>query len=262
MNENEQRPLAQTQDNPYQSNRVMKRDFWFIPLFFLVIPLITALVMFPLRLIYESQFGDLTRHTFILLNVIGSLVGQIVVVLIYYLMHRKYIIPIAKARFAKVKRYAWVLLLTYLAMSVAQAIYGGLMLLLPKHLQFDNTQNQMILLQLFDNPWAWPVLFIDIVILTPIIEELIFRHLIIHELGKKIGYTAGAILSIIIFAGIHVTGAVSPFEFGVYAIMAGALVFVYMYSRRNLAVSIAFHMIINGIGFIGIVGQFIMDKFS
>nr|WP_242543427.1 CPBP family intramembrane glutamic endopeptidase [Staphylococcus simulans] len=120
----------------------------------------------------------------------------------------------------------------------------------------------MILLQLFDNPWAWPVLFIDIVILTPIIEELIFRHLIIHELGKKIGYTAGAILSIIIFAGIHVTGAVSPFEFGVYAIMAGALVFVYMYSRRNLAVSIAFHMIINGIGFIGIVGQFIMDKFS
>ena len=44
--------------------------------------------------------------------------------------------------------------------------------------------------------------------------------------------------------------------------MAGALVFVYMYSRRNLAVSIAFHMIINGIGFIGIVGQFIMDKFS
>ncbi|WP_412518268.1 CPBP family intramembrane glutamic endopeptidase [Staphylococcus simulans] len=262
MIENEQRQLTEAQSNPYQSNRVMKRDFWLIPLFFIAIPLITALVMFPLRLIYENQYGDLTKHTFILFNVMGSLAGQIVLLLIYYLMHRKYIIPIAKARFAKVKRYVWVLLLTYLAMSVAQAIYGGLMLLLPKHLQFDNTQNQLMALQLFDNPWAWPMLFLDIVILTPFIEELTFRHLIIHELGKKIGYTAGAIISVIVFAFVHVFNASSPFEFGVYAIMAGALVFVYMYSRRNLAVSIAFHMIVNGVGFIGIVGQFIMDKVS
>ncbi|MHD0396852.1 lysostaphin resistance A-like protein [Staphylococcus simulans] len=262
MNANKQRPLTQTQTNPYQSNRMMKRDFWLIPLFFIVIPIITTLMMFPLRSIYESQYGDMTKQTIVLLNVMGGFVGQIMLLLIYYLMHRKYIISIAKARFAKVKRYIWVLILTYVAMNIVQAIYGGLMLLLPKHLQFDNTQNQLVIIQMFDNPWAWPMLFLDIVILTPIIEELIFRHLIIHELGKKIGYTAGAIISVIVFAFVHVTNASSPFEFGVYVIMASALVFVYMYAHRNLAVSIAFHMIVNGVGFIGIIGQFIMDKIS
>ena len=56
---------------------------------------------------------------------------------------------------------------------------------LPKSLQFSVTQNQQSLEQLFESHWMLPFVFIDIVILTPIIEELIFRHILIHELGKK-----------------------------------------------------------------------------
>ncbi|MCD8915594.1 CPBP family intramembrane metalloprotease [Staphylococcus simulans] len=246
-------------NNPYQSKRIMKRDFWLIPLFFIGMPIIIALVMIPLRMIYESQFGTISKSTLVFFNVIGSVIGQIVTLVIFYFMHRTYIKPLAIKRIKEVKKYIWVLILTYIAMTVVQGIYGALMLLLPKHLQFDNTQNQLILIQLFDFPIAWPLLLIDIVILTPIIEELIFRHLIIHELGKKLGYITGAVLSVLVFAGVHVTQATSPFEFGVYAIMAGALVFVYMYAKRNVAVSIAFHMMINGIGFIGIVGQYMMN---
>ena len=39
-------------------------------------------------------------------------------------------------------------------------------------------------------------IILDIVIVTPIVEELLFRHLIIHELGKKLTYGAMRCISI------------------------------------------------------------------
>ena len=53
---------------------------------------------------------------------------------------------------------------------------------------------------------------LDIVIVTPIVEELLFRHLLIHELGKKLTYGLMYVVSILMFAGVHVTEAQSPFE--------------------------------------------------
>ena len=75
--------------------------------------------------------------------------------------------------------------------------------------------------------------FLDIVIVTPIVEELLFRHLIIHELGKKLTYGAMYVVSVLIFAGLHVLSASSPFEVGPYLIMAIGFVVAYHYSGRN-----------------------------
>ena len=94
-----------------------------------------------------------------------------------------------------------------------------------------------------------PILFIDIVIFTPIIEELLFRHLIIHELGKKLTYGLMYIVSIVGFTYFHCTDAVSPFEAGPYFIAAVVFVIGYHFSHRNLAVPIALHMITNLIAF-------------
>ena len=41
-------------------------------------------------------------------------------------------------------------------------------------------------------------IILDIVIVTPIVEELLFRHLIIHELGKKLTYGAMYVVSVLI----------------------------------------------------------------
>ena len=54
---------------------------------------------------------------------------------------------------------------------------------------------------MFTSAWMWPVLFLDIVIVTPIVEELLFRHLLIHELGKKLTYGLMYVVSILMFAG-------------------------------------------------------------
>ena len=42
-----------------------------------------------------------------------------------------------------------------------------------------------MIIKMFEINWLWPVLFLDIVIITPVVEELLFRHLLIHELGKN-----------------------------------------------------------------------------
>ena len=102
-------------------------------------------------------------------------------------------------------------------MYLAQFLYGNLIELLPEKYQFNNTENNKQIEELFKTRWIWPILFLDIVIVTPIVEELLFRHLIIHELGKKLTYGAMYVVSVLIFA---VLSASSPFEVGPYLIMA------------------------------------------
>ena len=89
-----------------------------------------------------------------------------------------------------------------------------------------------------------------IVIAGPVVEELVFRHIIIGELGKKFNFIVMGIVSAITFTLIHVTDAKSPFEFGAYFILALSLVFVYLISGRNLAASIGLHMLNNLVSFI------------
>ena len=129
--------------------------------------------------------------------------------------------------------------------------------ILPEHWQFHDTQNEQEIRKLFSNIKVWPLLFLNIVIITPIVEELLFRHLLIHELGKKLSYPVMSIISILLFAGIHVTDATSPFEIGPYLIMATSFVVAYNMSGRNLAVTIALHSFNNLLSFILTLLQFL-----
>ncbi|KSZ67708.1 hypothetical protein RES4_09890 [Staphylococcus epidermidis] len=78
------------------------------------------------------------------------------------------------------------------------------------------------------------------------------RHLLIHELGKKLTYGLMNIVSVIIFAYLHCTQAKSPFEIGPYLIIAIGLVSAYHFSGRNLAVAILMHMILSVVAFISV----------
>ncbi|MEJ7548060.1 CPBP family intramembrane glutamic endopeptidase, partial [Staphylococcus hominis] len=84
-----------------------------------------------------------------------------------------------------------------------------------------------------------------IVIVGPIVEEIVFRHIIIGELGKKFNFIFMGIISAVTFSLIHVSDAKSTLEFGAYFILAVILVFVYLKSNRNLASSITIHMLNN-----------------
>ena len=51
---------------------------------------------------------------------------------------------------------------------VLQGAYGYLMEFLPKQYQFDDTENNKMIIKMFEINWLWPVLFLDIVIITPL----------------------------------------------------------------------------------------------
>ncbi len=120
----------------------------------------------------------------------------------------------------------------------------------PKYLQYSETQNELELNELFKSGIFIPFAFVLIVIVGPIVEELVFRHLLIGELGKKFNFIVMGVISALSFTYIHVSDAKSPFEFGAYLILAIALVYVYLKSNRNLASSISLHMLNNFISFI------------
>ncbi len=99
---------------------------------------------------------------------------------------------------------------------------------LPKHLQYSETANELELNKMFEVPGFLPVAFLLIVFVGPIVEEIVFRHILIGELGKKFVLIAMSIVSVFLFAFIHVMDAKSPFEFGPYLILSIILVFTYL----------------------------------
>jgi len=244
-----------THTSIWQKQKVVKRDFWLIPIYILANNIIPLMLLIFLLVLYSAFNLDgnslFSKHN---VFITGGVIAEISIILSFYLMHiNDNLKSITKKRFKQVRKYILVIFITYIFTIGLNGLYDWFMTFLPETLQYNETQNQMILEDMFENNWMLPFLFVDIVILTPIIEELLFRHLIIHELGKKITYGVASLLSVILFAGIHVLGATSPFEIGSYIFIAVGLVFVYLKSSKNLAVSISLHAFNNLISFIAIV---------
>ncbi|WP_394523915.1 CPBP family intramembrane glutamic endopeptidase [Staphylococcus xylosus] len=239
--------------NKWQNKHIVKRDFWLIPFYILfnqVVPLIVLAVIFEFSFLLNNK-NEVAGNDYI---IIGTVISEIIILLSFYLIHKKHrLISIAIEHFKRVQKYLLIILVTYIVSLLLITGYEWMTDFLPESLQYGETQNQMLLEELFNNNWMLPLLFIDIVILTPFIEELLFRHLIIHELGKKITYGFATVLSVILFASVHVMGATSPFEIGSYIIIGASLAFVYLKSGMNLAVSITLHSLNNFISFIAIV---------
>lgn len=104
--------------------------------------------------------------------------------------------------------------------------------------------------EMFATPVSTILAFFSIVIIAPMTEEFLFRHLIIGELGKKLNFYVMSVISIIVFASLHVTEAKSPLEIVMYLAIAVGIVYVYMKSQRSLAVAIALHALNNLLAYI------------
>ncbi|HID1367109.1 TPA: CPBP family intramembrane glutamic endopeptidase SdpB [Staphylococcus aureus] len=168
----------------------------------------------------------------------------------FYLFHLKVMPSRLRAGFAYIKKYWLRLSITYIIALILIYTYEYMTQFLPKHLQYSETANELELDKMFEVPVFLPVAFLLIVIVGPIVEEIVFRHILIGELGKKFNFIAMSIVSVFLFAFIHVTDAKSPFEFGPYLILSIILVFTYIKSGRNLGSTIALHIANNFVSFV------------
>ncbi|MBP0775066.1 CPBP family intramembrane glutamic endopeptidase [Bacillus anthracis] len=84
-------------------------------------------------------------------------------------------------------------------------------------------------------------------ILGPILEEIIFRYIILNRFSNYIGTAIASIISIIIFTLFH-TSQLS--DIAIYLPGAVILTAAYLISNRSLAYVIAIHVLNNSIAFI------------
>ncbi|AKE16281.1 MULTISPECIES: CPBP family intramembrane glutamic endopeptidase [Bacillus] len=103
--------------------------------------------------------------------------------------------------------------------------------------------------QLLETGAEIPLIFTLLVfgILGPILEEIIFRHIILNRFSHYIGTAIASIISILIFTFLH-TNQLS--DYAIYLPGAVILTAAYLISNRSLAYVMAIHMLNNSITFI------------
>lgn len=127
----------------------------------------------------------------------------------------------------------WFTLLMVPTAVVAMMILTALMVAAAGEVQ--TSENQAGLQALMQQVPAWlmvPVL----VLIGPFVEEYIFRHLLIGKLSRRINIWVCCVLSVVLFAGIHIAGqeAITLPAMLPYLAMGATLVFVYVWTGKNL----------------------------
>lgn len=140
--------------------------------------------------------------------------------------------------------YFKVVLLGWLALRIPN-ILGGLILLLE---QTDTVRNQEVLTTLLQQlPSSF--MFLEVAIAAPIMEEIIFRHiipLVLFEKHHKLGFVVGSLA----FGLIH--GPTNIGSFVIYVGMGAILSYIY-YRYRRLEYTISIHLLNNLLAFLMIL---------
>jgi membrane protease YdiL (CAAX protease family) len=127
----------------------------------------------------------------------------------------------------------WFTLLMVPAAVIAMMILTAILVMAGGEVQ--TSANQAGLQELMQQvpPWLMvPVL----VVAGPFVEEYIFRHLLIGKLSRRLNIWICCALSIFLFAAIHIAGqeAITLTALLPYLAMGTTLVFVYVWTGRNL----------------------------
>lgn len=233
----------------YKWSDIAWRDFWTIPLYIFG-PLLMGFVIIilsALLLIMNVNVPNWATEVqyYEVMEVLSETASDILLIIVFWFMHARTMPERFRLGLQGIRRnWLWIIL-AYIVMTVATELYGYLMQFIPEQYQYGTTQNEMAIEESLEWNVLLPFNFIIIVVLAPIVEEILFRHLLIGELGKKFNFYVMAVISALAFAGIHVIYATSPFEIIDYLILAIPMVWVYLKSGRNLGVSIALHMLNN-----------------
>jgi len=134
----------------------------------------------------------------------------------------------------------WFTLAMIPAAVVAMMIFTAVLVSLGGELQ--TSANQEGLQSLMQQVPAWlmvPVL----VVIGPFVEEYIFRHLLIGKLSRRVNIWICCALSVVLFAAMHIAGreAITLTVLLPYLAMGATLVFVYVWTGRNLMFSYFVH---------------------
>ncbi|NUT72722.1 CPBP family intramembrane glutamic endopeptidase [Pseudarthrobacter sp. C4D7] len=108
--------------------------------------------------------------------------------------------------------------------------------------QVETSVNQAGLQALMQQVPAWLMVPL-LVVVGPFVEEYIFRHLLIGKLSRRVNVWICCALSVALFAALHIVGqeALTLTALLPYLAMGATLVFVYMWTGKNVMFSYFVH---------------------
>ncbi len=127
----------------------------------------------------------------------------------------------------------WFTLLMIPAAVIAMMILTAIVVTAAGGVQ--TSANQAGLQELMQQVPAWLMVPV-VVIVGPFVEEYIFRHLLIGKLSRRLNIWLCCALSVVLFAALHIVGqeAITLPALLPYLAMGATLVFVYMWTGKNL----------------------------
>lgn len=228
--------------NRWGSNEIVKKDFLLIPIFLFFQILMPIIIVFGVLGVTAMITQDPPPLYFYNLTLsISFVVAQFIVIVAFFALHKFYIADVARRQFHFAKQHLSMIIVTGIIAVIAYYGINMAASVFPSPLGYDKTQAQIRLEGLFNHPSAIFFTFITMVIFRPLIEELIFRHLIIHELGKRFSLGFVIALSLIIEVITHVYDLISWLEIIPYMVVSLGAILVYLRSGKNLAASFLYH---------------------
>jgi membrane protease YdiL (CAAX protease family) len=134
----------------------------------------------------------------------------------------------------------WFTLMMIPAAVIAMMILTALVVAAAGGVQ--TSANQAGLQELMQQVPAWLMVPV-VVIVGPFVEEYIFRHLLIGKLSRRLNIWLCCALSVVLFAALHIVGqeAITLPALLPYLAMGATLVFVYVWTGKNLMFSYFVH---------------------
>lgn len=198
---------------------------------------------------FKGAFSStpLTTNELMSSGIYVSLVSAVITFIAYLLFVKNVLVSDFLKLFTN-KRYILIILggvvLMYLSNILLTVLYDSLGIV-------GTSENQELLEELIiTNPLA---MLLPVALLIPVIEEILFRGVLLEFFEKRLGIIVGAILSSTLFAFLHVTDASSLIFLPVYFTLGLILTIIYIKSGKNIMVSIAAHVVNNTLAVIAML---------
>ncbi|WP_331246009.1 CPBP family lipoprotein N-acylation protein LnsB [Staphylococcus capitis] len=222
----------------WNTKKVVKKDILLIPAYIFFQSIIPIIVVFGTLGITAMITQHAPPAWFYNLSLsISFVLAQGLVLMLFFALHKFYIASVASRQFKNAKKYVRQILIVVMITFVLMLLIEWFVQWLPASLRFSATQYERRVEGLFLHPIALCFTFISMVILRPMIEQLIYRHIIIHELGKKWNKKIMIVISIVIESIVHTYDMASIFEIIPYLLIASGATYLYIRTGQNLAVA-------------------------
>ena len=230
--------------NRWSSPKIIKKDFLLIPLFIffqILTPIIIVFGVLGVTAMVTQQPPP--SYLYNVMLSLSFVIAQFIVLGLFFTLHKFYIANVVRRQY-RIAIHQYLKFMIIIVMVSVMLYYGfnALAHILPHPFGYVDTQAQRRLEGLFIHPSALIFTFISVVLLRPLIDELLFRHLF--------NLLVMMIVSVLIETIVQVYDLISILEAIPYMIISIGAVIVYMKSGKNLAASYLYHSTVQLIIFI------------